>query len=128
MEAVTVVMEVLTPFLHVDSLMLNDIVELSWENNLSSLFMQPFIFTKSRSFIFVRLLSACGLCLKSVREDGIDRKKKSQNHAIIKVGKVNPTPPPCSPRNHILNCHIHIFQTLPRMGSVKKKTKKQLFN
>lgn len=104
-------------FFHVDSLMSDDTVEPSWENNLSFLFMQPFIFTKSRNFGFVRLLSACGLGLKSVRKDGIDQK----NHGIIKVGKVNPAAPPCSLINHILKGHIHVFRTLPRMVSVQNQ-------
>lgn len=79
-EAVPVVMAFITAFLCVDSLMSNNTVEPSWENNLSFLFMRPLIFTKSRNLIFVRLLSAYVMWLKSVRKDGTD---KRNNHICL---------------------------------------------
>ena len=79
-EAVPVVTAFVTAFLCVDSLMANNTVEPSWENNLSFLFMRPFIFTKRRNLIFVRLLSAYVMWLKSVREDGRD---KRNNHICL---------------------------------------------
>lgn len=90
-EAGTVIMEFLTLFLHVDSLMLNDKAVPSQEKKikLSFHFMQSFIFTKSRDFIFVRLW-----IVPQISERGWNRPKKSQNHGIITVGKVSPAPPP----------------------------------